>query len=102
MPSASKKKAIMGILAGLSIVVVLYSLVIVQQILLGLIVAVVPWLLYLVVRFVLTLERIATALEQLASVRAGDQGSTGAAGDYQRPSESYERGTESDGGVEDE
>ena len=102
MPSTSKKKAIMGILAGLSVAVVLYSLVIVQQVLLGLIVAVVPWLLYLVVRFILTLERIATALEQLASVRARDQESTGAAGDYQRPSESHERGTESDGGVEDE
>jgi hypothetical protein len=102
MPSTSKKKAIMGILAGLSIVVVLYSLIIVQQILLGLIVAVVPWLLYLVVRFVLTLERIASALEQLASVHAREPESTGSAEDYQRPSESYERGTESDGGVEDE
>ncbi|EMA22897.1 hypothetical protein C442_07716 [Haloarcula amylolytica JCM 13557] len=92
----------MGILAGLSIVVVLYSLIIVQQILLGLIVAVVPWLLYLVVRFIFTLERIATALEQLASVRAREQESTGPAGDYQQPSESYERGTEPEGGVENE
>ncbi|WP_336330459.1 hypothetical protein [Haloarcula sp. CGMCC 1.2071] len=102
MPSTSNKKTMMGILAGLSIVVVLYSLIIVQQILLGLIVAVVPWLLYLVVRFIFTLERIATALEQLASVRAREQESTGSAGDYQRPSESYERGTETEGGVENE
>jgi len=100
MPSKLNRKAAMGILAGLSILVVVYSLVIVQQILLGLIVAVAPWLLYLLVRFIFTLERIATALEQLVSVRAQEQESTGAAGDYQRPSESYERGTETEGGVE--
>ncbi|MEF8974480.1 MAG: hypothetical protein V5A15_06270 [Haloarcula sp.] len=102
MPSTSNKKAVMGILAGLSIVVVVYSFIIVQQILLGLIVAVVPWFLYLVVRFIFTLERIATALERLASVQTREQESTGSAGDYQRPSESYERDRETEGGVENE
>ncbi|GGK65407.1 hypothetical protein GCM10009067_17320 [Haloarcula sebkhae] len=79
----------MGILAGLSILIVVYSFIIVQQILLGLIVAVVPWLLYLVVRFVFTLERIATALERLATART-------------RESESYDHDREADGGVENE
>lgn len=102
MPSNLNKRAVLGILAGLSVVVVLYSLIIVQQILLGLIVAVVPWLLYLFVRFVFILERIASALERLATARAREQESTGSAGDYQRPSESYQRGTETEGGVEDE
>jgi CBS domain containing-hemolysin-like protein len=87
MPSNPNRKAAIGVLAALSVAIVLYSLLIVQQILLGLIVAVVPWFLYLLVRFVLTLERIATALERLAAVR---------------DRESYERDTETDGGVEDE
>jgi CBS domain containing-hemolysin-like protein len=102
MPSNLNKRAVLGILAGLSVVVVLYSLIIVQQILLGLIVAVVPWLLYLFVRFVFILERIASALQRLATAHAREQESTGSAGDYQRPSESYQRGTETEGGVEDE
>jgi CBS domain containing-hemolysin-like protein len=102
MPSNLNKRAVLGILAGLSVVVVLYSLIIVQQILLGLIVAVVPWLLYLFVRFVFILERIASALERLATAHAREQESTVSAGDYQRPSESYQRGTETEGGVEDE
>ncbi|EMA24547.1 hypothetical protein [Haloarcula argentinensis] len=88
-----------GVLASLSVLIVVYSFIIVQQILLGLIVAVVPWLLYLVVRFVFTLERIATALEQLASVRTQEQE---AAGDHQQPSESYGHNTETEGGVENE
>ncbi len=93
-----------GILAGLSIVIVVYSLIIVQQILLGLIIAVVPWLLYLVVRFIFTLERIATALERLATARTreSEPDRDGPAGDSQRPSESYGHSTETEGGVEDE
>ncbi|GAA5433038.1 hypothetical protein [Haloarcula japonica] len=104
MPSTSNKKAVMGILAGFSILIVVYSFIIVQQILLGLIVAVVPWLLYLVVRFVLTLERIATALERLATARTreSESAAAGPAGDYQRPSESHDRDREADGGVENE
>ncbi|NHN62102.1 hypothetical protein BDK61_1881 [Haloarcula quadrata] len=103
MPSTSRK-AVIGILAGLSIVVVVYSLIIVQQILLGLIVAVVPWFLYLLVRFILTLERIATALERLATARAreSEPDRDGPAGNYQRPSESYGHSTETKGGVENE
>ncbi|KOX93008.1 hypothetical protein [Haloarcula rubripromontorii] len=85
MPSNPNRKAAIGILAALSVAIVLYSLLIVQQILLGLLVAVVPWVLYLIVRFVFTLERIATALERLA-----------------RDRESSDRGAETDGGVEDE
>ncbi|WP_336339074.1 hypothetical protein [Haloarcula brevis] len=80
MPSNPNRKAAIGILAALSVAIVLYSLLVVQQILLGLLVAVVPWFLYLLVRFVFTLERIATALERLAR----------------------DRGAETDGGVEDE
>ncbi|MHC3380837.1 hypothetical protein [Haloarcula sp. H-GB5] len=99
MPSTSNKKAVMGILAGLSILIVVYSFIILQQILLGLIVAMVPWLLYLVVRFVFTLERIATALERLATARTRESES---AGDHQQPSESYGHNTETEGGVENE
>ncbi|MDT3435294.1 hypothetical protein KZ498_10510 [Haloarcula sp. 1CSR25-25] len=74
----------MALLAALSVAIVLYSLLIVQQILLGLLVGVVPWLVYLLVRFVFTLERVATALERLATAQ-------------EAPSD---RGTETDGGVE--
>ena len=104
MPSTPNRKAVIGILAGLSIVIVVYSLIIVQQILLGLIVAVVPWLLYLFVRFVFTLERIAAALERLASAhtRESESAGAGSAGDHQQPSESYGHSTETEGGVENE
>jgi len=102
MPSTRNRKPILALFGVLSVVILVYSVVIVQQILLGLIVAVVPWLLYLFVRFVFILERIATALERLATARAQESESAGPAGDYQRPSASYEPSTESEGGVEDE
>jgi hypothetical protein len=104
MPSNPNRKPAVGILAALSVAIVLYSLFIVQQILLGLIVAVAPWLLYLLVRFVFILERIATALEGIAAAHARNQETDGAgpAGDYQPPSEASERATETDGGVENE
>ncbi|EMA01914.1 hypothetical protein SAMN05443574_10471 [Haloarcula vallismortis] len=102
MPSTRNRKPILALFGVVSVVILVYSVVIVQQILLGLIVAVVPWLLYLFVRFVFILERIATALERLATARAQESESAGPGGTYQRPSESYERGTESEGGVENE
>jgi len=51
-------------LAAVSVLVLAYSLVIVQQILLGVLAVVVCWLVYLLWRFVNVLERIAVALEQ--------------------------------------
>ena len=102
MPSIPNRKPMLALFGVLSVAILAYSLIIVQQILLGLIVAVVPWFLYLVVRFIFTLERIATALERLASVQTREQESTGSAGDSQRPSASYERDRETEGGVENE
>jgi len=91
MPSTRNHTAIQAVLAVLSVVVLAYSFLIVQQILLGFIVAVLPWLAYAVVyvllRFVRALERIASALEQQAEQDDGRS----------RTGESTQRG-----GVEDE
>lgn len=100
MPSNPNRKAALALLAVLSLAIVAYSVVVVQQILLGVILAGVPWLLYLFVRFVRILDRIATALERIAVTRTDESGPP--AGDSTRPSASSERATESDGGVERE
>lgn len=75
MPSTRTHTAIQAVLAVLSVAVLAYSLLIVQQILLGLIVAVLPWIAYAVVsvllRFVRALERIASALEEQSGPDSG-------------------------------
>lgn len=80
MPSTRNHTAIQAVLAVLSVAVLAYSLIIVQQILLGLIVAALPWIAYAVVyvflRLVRALERIASALEQQADPGNERAGST--------------------------
>jgi hypothetical protein len=56
-------------LAVLSAVVILYSLLIAQQILLGIVAVVVIWLIYLLYRLLVQVGRIATALERLVEQR---------------------------------
>jgi len=56
-------------LAVLSAVVILYSLLIAQQILLGIVAVVVIWLIYLLYRLLVQVGRIATALERLVEHR---------------------------------
>ncbi|WP_424004588.1 hypothetical protein ACOZ4I_07660 [Haloarcula salina] len=75
MPSTRNHTAIQAVLAVLSVAVLAYSFLIVQQILLGLIVVAVPWIAYAVVyvllRFVRALERIASALEEQGKPESG-------------------------------
>ncbi|MDS0284117.1 hypothetical protein [Haloarcula onubensis] len=52
-------------LAVLSVLVMAYSLIIAQQILLGLLVVAILWLGYVFYQFIRVLSRIATSLEQL-------------------------------------
>lgn len=59
-------------LAVLSVLVFLYSFIIAQQILLGILAAGALWLIYLLYRLVVRLGRIATALEKLVEQRADD------------------------------
>jgi len=73
MPSTSNDSGFILPLAVLSAVVMLYSLIIAQQILLGLIVVAAFWFLYLLYRLVLRLGRIATALEQLVEHRLDEE-----------------------------
>jgi len=73
MPSTSNDSGFILPLAVLSAVVMLYSLIIAQQILLGLIVVSAFWFLYLLYRLVLRLGRIATALEQLVEHRLDEE-----------------------------
>lgn len=70
MPSVSDSSGLVAPLVVLSAVVVLYSLVISQQLLLGLIVILGVWFCYLLYRLVLRLGRIATALERLVEQRS--------------------------------
>ena len=60
-------------LSVLSVVVILYSLIIAQQILLGIIVVVAIWVLYLFYRLLVRLGRIATSLEKLVDQRIDEE-----------------------------
>lgn len=64
MPSTTDRRALQVGLATISVLVFAYSIVIVQQILLGVVAVVFCWLLYVLWRFLNVLERIATALER--------------------------------------
>jgi len=82
MPSEDTDKTVRTGLAVLSVLIVAYSLVIVQQILLGLLAVAALWLVYLFWRFVGVLGRIAAALERLArdrerSTAGPDEGAAG-------------------------
>ncbi|GGN89330.1 MULTISPECIES: hypothetical protein [Haloarcula] len=70
MPSSMNDRTLRAGLAVFSVLVLAYSLVIVQQILLGLLVIAVLWSVYLFYHFILVLARIASSLEQLAYQRA--------------------------------
>jgi len=59
-------------LAVLSVLVLLYSLIIAGQILLGVLATGAIWLVYLLYRLVVRLGRIATALEKLVEQRADE------------------------------
>ena len=72
MPSIAKP-ATVGLLAALSVLVMLYSLVIAQQILLGIVAIGLVWFVYVFYRFVTILARIATSLERLVEHRADDE-----------------------------
>ena len=60
-------------LAVLSAVVILYSLLVAQEILLGIVAVVVIWLIYLLCRLLVQVGRIATALERLVEQRVDDE-----------------------------
>jgi len=60
-------------LAVLSAVVILYSLLVAQEILLGIVAVVVIWLIYLLYRLLVQVGRIATALERLIEQRVDDE-----------------------------
>ena len=68
MPSITDDRLRSG-LAVLSVLVVLYSLLIAQQILLGLLAVATIWGVYLFYHLILVLARIASALEQLVQAR---------------------------------
>jgi fatty acid desaturase len=70
MPSVTERKDHLAALAVVSAVVLLYSVIILQQILLGLILVLGFWFFYLFYLLVRRLGRIATAVEEIA-----DQGS---------------------------
>jgi CBS domain containing-hemolysin-like protein len=74
MPSTFDDRQIRLALLVLSVLVVLYSLIIVQQILLGFLIIVALWLVYLFYHLVGILARIATALEDLARQRTDGGG----------------------------
>ena len=63
------RPALVGVLAAVSLLVMLYSLVIAQQILLGVLAVVAIWLVYLFAKLVSALGRIARALERLVEAR---------------------------------
>jgi CBS domain containing-hemolysin-like protein len=68
MPSIRNQLAT-GLLAALSVVVMLYSLIIAQQILLGIVGVGLVWFVYVLYRFVTILARIAASLERLVDQR---------------------------------
>ena len=65
----TRKPELLGALAALSILVMLYSLIIAQQILLGLLIVVFIWLFYMLYRILLRMGRLASALERLVDQR---------------------------------
>ncbi|WP_276272017.1 hypothetical protein [Haloarcula litorea] len=71
MPS-SRSRQVEIALGVVSTLVVLYSLVIVQQILLGFVVVALLWAVYLFYLFVTVLARIAGSLETIAHERAAE------------------------------
>lgn len=72
MPSIIRAKSA-GVLAALSVLVVLYSLVIAQQILLGVLAVGFIWFVYVFYRLVTILASIATSLERLVDQRVDDE-----------------------------
>lgn len=68
MPSLTRPQ-LFGALIALSVLVMLYSLVIARQILLGLLVVAAIWVFYWCYRVFLRLGRIASALERMADDR---------------------------------
>ena len=60
-------------LAVLSAVVILYNLLIAQEILLGIVAVVAIWFIYLLYRLLVRMGRIATALERLIEQRVDDE-----------------------------
>lgn len=71
MPSIIRAKSA-GMLAALSVLVVLYSLIIAQQILLGLVAVGLIWFVYVLYRLVTILASIATSLERLVDQQVDD------------------------------
>lgn len=61
-------------LTALSVLVMAYSLIIAQQILLGLLIVTTIWFGYLFYHLIQTLSRIATSLERLVDQRVDDDG----------------------------
>jgi len=61
-------------LTALSLLILLYSLIIAQQILLGVLAVVAVWLVYIFYGLVVTLGRIAGALERLVEAREAEIG----------------------------
>lgn len=87
MPSTQTRRAAKAVLVALSVAIVLYSLIIVQQVLLGILVGVIPWILYLFLRLLWAVERIATATRAVADRREAQSpvGEEHRSSDYQRP-----------------
>jgi len=73
MSSMSNSVGLKGPLAVLSVIVVLYSLIIAQQVLLGIMTVATLWFVYLLYRLILRLGRIATVLERLAEHQIDDR-----------------------------
>jgi len=73
MSSMSNSVGLKGPLAVLSVIVVLYSLIIAQQVLLGIMTVATLWFVYLLYRLILRLGRIATVLERLVEHQIDDR-----------------------------
>jgi len=73
MSSMSNSVGLKGPLAVLSVIVVLYSLIIAQQVLLGIMTVAALWFVYLLYRLILRLGRIATVLERLVEHQIDDR-----------------------------
>ena len=86
MPSSTDDKRLRLGLLALSVLIVAYSLLIAQQILLGFLVVTAIWVIYLFYRFIGILARIASALERIA-VQRTDGGLAGEVVDEYRSSE---------------
>ena len=85
MPSTSTDRSLKTALAVGSFLILAYSLVIVQQILLGVLAVVAVWGIYLVWRLIKVLERIAGSLEvRVAQSEESPERSTARADDPER------------------